>query len=202
LCGLESDAPIAPWRRRLSARDLRRYPVNQQIICEAETALNANQEIVSDAPLAIRLGEDLASAPFAPILAGARARGMADALEMLGVAAIFVRGDGSVLFANDQAGALLGSHLRLSDERLQAGEANGERRLRRMMDAVLGDRRPDEMTLGRGAGRPRLRLRATPVLSEETDRFQLVKAVIVLDVAPERRRKSRAPSSDRPIRLM
>jgi hypothetical protein len=125
--------------------------------------------------------EEFDCAPIAPILAGARARGMADAFEMLEIAAVLVAADGEVLFANARARALLGRDLTLSGEHLRAIDEADERALRCMIDAAVAesDAKPGALILRRGA--PSLRLRAMPVVSDRGDPFQLARAVIVLD---------------------
>jgi PAS domain-containing protein len=133
------------------------------------------------------LSDDFDCLPIAPLLAGARARGLAEAFEILGIAAILVAADGDVLFANSEAQALFGPHLNLVGEHLSTGDEVSQRALRRMMDAALkGAKRSGEMTLQRGGGLRALRLRATPVASAEADPFQLLKAVILIDQAAER----------------
>jgi PAS domain-containing protein len=125
--------------------------------------------------------------PIAPLLAGARARGLAEAFEMLGIAAILIAADGDVLFANSEAQALFGPHLNVDGERLSTGDEVSRRALRRMMDATLkSPRRSGEMIVQRGDGLPPLRLRATPVASADADPFQLLKAVILIDQATAR----------------
>ena len=48
---------------------------------------------------------------------------MADALDMLGVAAVLVDSGGLALFANRRARGLFGPHLTIVDDRLKAGDA-------------------------------------------------------------------------------
>jgi PAS domain-containing protein len=132
------------------------------------------------------VSDDFDCMPIAPLLAGARARGLAEAFEMLGVAAILIAADGDVLFANSEAQALFGPDLKLVGERLTTGDDVSQRALRRMMDAALrGPRRSGEMLVQR-AGQPALRLRATPVASADADPYQLLKAVILIDQARQR----------------
>src|ERR1700685_4850777 len=59
-------------------------------------------------------------APLAPLLAGARARGVADGFEWLGLAAILLDDRGEVLHVNRRAVALMGEDLFLSSGRLRA----------------------------------------------------------------------------------
>ncbi|HLW92092.1 MAG TPA: hypothetical protein VKS78_12455 [Roseiarcus sp.] len=134
-----------------------------------------------------------AAFPLGPVLAGARARGMADAMTMWGLAAVFLGVDGSVLFANDRALALMGEHLRFAEDRLQASDqASGA--LRSLVDATLDRGGSSSLVLQRGGDRPALLLRARrTALGDEP--FQLVKVVAVID---ERREKRRQPRLRRP----
>ena len=62
-------------------------------------------------------------APLAPLLAGARARGVADGFEWLGLAAILLDDRGEVLHVNRRAVDLMGEDLFLSSGRLRARDA-------------------------------------------------------------------------------
>jgi hypothetical protein len=148
--------------------------------------LRTNQEFASAAPGVAAPNfvgaDDYDCLPIAPLLAGARARGLADAFDMLGVAAILLAADGDVLFANAGAQALFGDRLAVSGERLIAGREGDRKALQRVMEAALtGARRSGELTIQRGSGVAALRLRATPVSSTDEDPFQLLRAVIILD---------------------
>jgi hypothetical protein len=124
---------------------------------------------------------ELERMPIAPVLAGARARGVADAFEMLGIAAILVAANGDVLFANERARALLIPHLTLVGERLSAADEANQGGLARMIEAaVAGQNAKASSVVLRREGVPTLRLHATPIVSED-DPFQLLRAVIVLD---------------------
>jgi PAS domain-containing protein len=147
--------------------------------------LSANQHYAGTSQEAMApglvLGDDLDCLPIAPLLAGARARGLADAFEMLGIAAILLAADGDVLFANPPAQALFGTHLKLFGERLVAGDEADQRALRRMTVAALtGQSRSGELIVQR-AGLPALKLRATPIASAEEDPFQLLRAIILIE---------------------
>jgi PAS domain-containing protein len=146
--------------------------------------MNINQQFAGRTSGASAVSDDFDSMPIAPLLAGARARGLAEAFEMLGVAAILIAADGDVLFANNEAQALFGAHLKIVSERLRTGDELSQRALRRMMDSALnGARRSGEIIVQRADGQPALRLRATPVASADADPFQLLKAVILIDQA-------------------
>lgn len=124
---------------------------------------------------------DLDCLPIAPILAGARARGVADALEIVGIAAILIGADGDVLFANEQARALLVPHLKIVGERLEAVDKRHRGALAGLIEtAVAGEKaEAHSLILRRGDGIPGLRLHATPIA--DGDPYQLLRAVIILD---------------------
>jgi hypothetical protein len=131
------------------------------------------------------LGADFGAAPIAPILAGARARGMADALDVLGVAAVLIEASGLVLLANRRARAFFGAHLSLNGDRLATGDAQSERAIGRALTAVLAGQAIEATAIvPRGAGRSSLRLRVVDMAAEWDDPFQLLKAVVILDDKP------------------
>ena len=72
-----------------------------------------------------------AVAPLAPLLAGARARGVADGLELIGAAAALLDEQGEVLHLNARALSLLGDHLVLAGGRLRARDRALDRNSRR-----------------------------------------------------------------------
>ena len=76
---------------------------------------------------------------LAPVLEGARARGVADAFAMAGQAAILLGGAGEVLHACADAGSLLGAGLRLKDGRLVAGDEGDLGLARRLGDVLEGE---------------------------------------------------------------
>ena len=116
------------------------------------------------------LDSGLDAAPIAPLLAGARARGMADALDMLGVAAVLVDSGGLALFANRRARGLFGPHLTIVDDRLKAGDEESQRALASALDALVSDETLGGVViLSRGAGRSSLRLRVMGLQSERDD---------------------------------
>ena len=126
----------------------------------------------------------LTSAPLAPVLAGARARGMADAFELLGVAAAFIDECGFALHINDQARRLLGPQLWIDDGRLRAADPD--------MDGALGaaiESAVNADASGRSAtnicfasdSRGAVQVKILPVAAEPHDRFQLLKAVVIIE---------------------
>lgn len=124
---------------------------------------------------------DLDCLPIAPILAGARARGVADALEIVGIAAILIGAEGDVLYANERARALLVPHLRIVSERLEAVDRKRRRALAELIDAAVAGEKAEahSLILCCGDDVPPLRLHATPIA--DGDPYQLLRAVIILD---------------------
>jgi hypothetical protein len=147
--------------------------------------VSANQDFFMGSADAAVLGamfeNNLDCLPIAPILAGARARGVADALEILGVAAILLGAEGDVLYANEQARSLLVPHLRIVGERLTAADKTHQRGLEHLIKTAAAGEKAEahSLVLRRGVGVPALRLHATPIADD--DPFQLLRAVIILD---------------------
>jgi hypothetical protein len=132
-----------------------------------------------DAPTAIpSVGVD--SLP--PLLAGARARGMADAFELLGVAAIFLDDDGGALHVSAQAKRLMGDALFLSAGRLTAASATSDAALQAALDAALAGRQAAEepIVLTCGPLHPSLTLRILGV-SGQDESAQLLRAIVLID---------------------
>jgi hypothetical protein len=135
-----------------------------------------------EAIAAYRLDED---ERLAPLLAGARARGMADAFEMLGVAAILIDQSGGVLHAGSTARQLLGADIAIVGEHLVGSTAAANRALQQLIVAALsgeGGAAAKPVVLSR-KGRPSLVVRALTVPGAERDPMQLLKVIIVLTEA-------------------
>jgi hypothetical protein len=125
----------------------------------------------------------LLSGSLAPLLAGARARGMADAFELLGLAAVLLDGDGLALHASARANRLFGRALDVSPQgRLRFADLATDAALQaRVNRALCGD--DDEtapIVLARGEGRPAMLLRIVPVNAAD-DSAQLLRAVVLIE---------------------
>jgi hypothetical protein len=119
--------------------------------------------------------------PLAPLLAGARARGVADGLEWLGLAAVLLDDRGEVLHANAGAIELMGEDLFLRDGLLRAGDAAS--------DAALGEAIREAVARGVAS---RLRIghvsaRVAAIDSLDDDPFQLLRVVAILEARGRRR---------------
>jgi hypothetical protein len=124
------------------------------------------------------------SAPLAPVLAGARARGMADAFELLGVAAAFIDECGFALHINDHARRLLGPQLWVDDGRLRAADPDMDEALGAAIESALAadasDRTATNIAFASDS-RGAVGVKVLPVIAEAHDRFQLLKAVVIIE---------------------
>jgi hypothetical protein len=116
-------------------------------------------------------------APLAPLLAGARARGVADGLEMLGAAAALLDEHGDVLHVNARALGLLGDGLFLSGQRLRARGQEADETLAAAIDSSLRHRVAARVALGDGTEAGVSAVRIVPMASDGDDAFQLLRAV-------------------------
>ena len=120
-------------------------------------------------------------APLAPLLAGARARGVADGLELIGAAAALLDEQGEVLHLNARALSLLGDHLVLTGGRLRARDRAVDRTLAAAINSTLRHQVASRVALG-GTGRAdELGIRIMPVAAEADESFQLLRAVAILE---------------------
>ena len=119
---------------------------------------------------------------LAPLLEGARARGVADALEMAGQPAILLGGVGDVLHAGPSAQALLGEGLSLQEGRLVPREQGGGRFGALVESALVGaiNGNHEGLTLAAGGGGA-MRVRILPFAGGQANPAQLLKAVVLLD---------------------
>jgi len=131
----------------------------------------------SGAPSAIRG----AAAPLAPLLAGARARGVADGLELIGAAAALLDEQGEVLHLNARARSLLGDHLVLSGGRLRARDRALDQTLAAAIDSTVRHQVASRVALGDEASADSLGVRIMPVSAEADESFQLLRAIAILE---------------------
>jgi hypothetical protein len=118
-----------------------------------------------------------------PLLAGARARGMADAFDLLGLAAIFLDDDGGALHVSARAMRLMGGALFLAGGRLRAACAPADAALQTALDAALAGREAAAPVLiASGASKPDISLRILGV-SGQDESAQLVRAIVLIDGA-------------------
>jgi hypothetical protein len=122
-----------------------------------------------------------AAAPLAPLLAGARARGVADGLELIGAAAALLDEQGEVLHLNARARSLLGEHLVLSGGRLRARDHDLDRTLAEAIDSTVRHQVASRVALGDAASADGLGVRIMPVSAEADESFQLLRAIAILE---------------------
>jgi hypothetical protein len=124
-----------------------------------------------------------APAPLAPLLAGARARGMADAFALLGVAAAFIDEGGLALHVNDHARRVLGPQLWLDDGRLRAADVDLDEALNAAIESTLSDRAPTgaatEISFASDS-RGAVAVKVMAIPSEARDPYQLLRAVVII----------------------
>jgi hypothetical protein len=124
--------------------------------------------------------------PMQPLLAGAHARGMADALALAGVAAVLIDAQGMVLHAGALARDLFGSDLRLDHEHLIGRTAESTRAIQTAITEALADGDlPDPVIIPR-AGHARYKLHVRPVPGAAKNPCQLLKALIMIEELPPR----------------
>ncbi len=133
----------------------------------------------------------MAAWPLAPMLAGARARGVADAFEWLGLAAILLDERGEALHLSAGAVELMKDDLFRDGGRLRAHDKLADVRLRIAVSAALRDGEAEDLVLPTRGGQDELVLRVAPIgggLGD--DSCQLLRVIIVLDrvAAPRQRR--------------
>lgn len=129
---------------------------------------------------------------LAPIIAGARARGIADAFEMLGEAAILLDFSGCVLHVGEGVERLLGCALSITSNHVTPTSRKSADELQALLEAGLSERGPArlEMDLMCAEEGMRQRVRLYHV-DNSSDARQLLSAVLVLE-PPRRVRRLRA----------
>jgi hypothetical protein len=120
--------------------------------------------------------------PLAPLLAGARARGVADAFEFLGLATVLLDERGEVLHLSAGAVEAMKDELFRDSGRLRARDRLGDVRLRIAISSALRDGESVELVLPTSEGHNELALRIAPIGNDLGDEAcQLLRAVIVID---------------------
>ena len=131
-------------------------------------------------------------APLAPLLAGARARGVADGFEWLGLAAILLDDRGEVLHVNPRAVDLMGEDLFLSSGRLRARDAEIDGALGVAIHRALGGGTSSHLAIPLKSGHGTVGARIAAIDSLDDDPFQLLRAIAILewDQEPSFRREA------------
>lgn len=125
-------------------------------------------------------GDSFALEPsLLPVLAGARARGVCDACDALGLAVALMDEAGMVLHVNAAARGLMGSGLGVAGGHLVVADHRQTRALQHMIAAAVSGQGQGAISVDVAGGT--LRLRAAPVANAERDPFQLLKALVVIE---------------------
>ena len=119
---------------------------------------------------------------LAPLLEGARARGVADALELAGQPAILLGRAGDVLHAGASARPLLGDGLRLENGRLELKHPQDHAFDSLLETVLVGDEPPYGAGITLSApGGGEMRVRFLPFAGGKANPAQLLKALVLLD---------------------
>ena len=124
-----------------------------------------------------------AGALLKPIIAGARARGVADGLELLGVGAVLIDDTGRVLHAGGRVRRMLGGYARIVGDHLVAERPADNSAFEALIGSAIGAGRHDpeaRVTLEAGGGRGALSMRALRFASDEGE-AQRLRVVLVLE---------------------
>ena len=119
--------------------------------------------------------------PLAPLLAGARARGVADGLEWLGLAAVLLDDRGEVLHVNAGAIELMGEDLFLQGGRLRARDGTVDAELSAAIHLTLSRGVASRLAIPLGSGHGNSARRIGAIDSLDDDPFQLLRAVAILE---------------------
>lgn len=126
---------------------------------------------------------------LAPLIAGARARGIADAFEMLGEGAILLDFSGSVLHVSEVAKPMLGCALSVTGGHVVALARKASDPLQRLIEAGLADNAPRVIEEDLLCAEEGMRQRVRMVRAPAGDAYQLLASVMVLE--PPRRVRCR-----------
>jgi hypothetical protein len=123
----------------------------------------------------------LAAPPLGPLLAGARARGVADGLAWLGLAAVLIDDRGEALHVSPEAQALMGDALYIRDGRLRARDPAADQALIAAVRDALTLAEPRNVQVKTAWGE--IWAYVAPMPADEDDPFQLLRAVALLSRA-------------------
>lgn len=140
-------------------------------------------DITSDCEAEIIADPDEFGALMGPILAGARARGVADAFELMGVAAVLLDGAGSVLHVGGRAERALAPLVRVAGGQLIGFDAATNDLLQRVIAAAIEvDARgqAEAVVLRDLTGRDRLAIRAVRFPQAGVAGPQLLRGILVV----------------------
>jgi hypothetical protein len=123
--------------------------------------------------------------PLGPLLAGARARGVADGFAWLGLAAVLIDDRGEALHVSPGAVELMSDSLYLEAGRLRSRDRAADTALAEAVGAALTLGHTGKVRLGGDAGE--MWVHIAPMPADEDDPYQLLRAVALLNRAPPAR---------------
>lgn len=121
---------------------------------------------------------------LAPIIAGARARGLADAFELMGTAAILLSGVGSVLHVGASARAFLDGAISIASGHLVAETAKANRDLERLIAGAVSGLADLQPVVVPRRDATAIEIEAVRLVDAAKDPMQLLKAILVLREVP------------------
>ena len=117
-----------------------------------------------------------------PLLAGARARGLCDAFDLLDLAAVFFDKAGMVLHANASAHSVMAPELVLASGHLIAINADATRAIQAEIAAGLAGKATGKpLLIEGGKGAKGLALKAMALPRDKDDSCQLLKVIVLLE---------------------
>ena len=119
--------------------------------------------------------------PLGPLLAGARARGVADGFAWLGLAAILIDDRGEALHVSPGAAELMGDWLYIEGGRLRARDRNVDRTLAEAIEAALTQGYAANVRLLAPSGE--MWAHVAPMPADPDDSYQLLRVVALLSRA-------------------
>ena len=150
---------------------------------------NISENVLDLAPTGVNFASTRGQgAPRAPLLAGARARGVADGLEWMGLAAVLLDDRGEVLHVNPGAIELMGEHLYLAEGRLKAKTLLADLALGEAVRGALVEGVAKQALAPESKGVGAICIEISPMPLDEDDPFQLLRAVAILHRVSDGRR--------------
>ena len=136
-------------------------------------------------PSALRPNGEFPRENLKPLLEGARARGIADAFDLMGQAAVFLDGSGTVLHLTRHAETLIAGD-RAIDLTIVGGHLVGEsgsanQRLGALIGAALCEDGPPPSEIEMAGASGAMRIRAVRFPDGRDNPFQLLKAILLID---------------------
>jgi len=127
-------------------------------------------------------GHELGEDALLPVMEGARARGIADAYDLIGQGAILLDETGGVLHAGRRALQLMGEELSVQSGHLVAQTATANHAIQQLVAAILDDGESGEsIVVSRSDGLPALQLRAFSFEKGTRSPYQMLAVVLLVD---------------------